>query len=43
MNEMRVLTLAMMSMSSVSGAIVGAYVQMIPGEPRFDSYSSKHN
>ena len=32
MNEMRVLTLAMMSMSSVSGAIVGAYVQMIPGE-----------
>ena len=32
MNEMRVLTIAMMSMSSVSGAIVGAYVQMIPGE-----------
>lgn len=32
MNEMRVLTVAMMSMSSVSGAIVGAYVQMIPGE-----------
>ena len=31
MNEMRVLV-AMMSMSSVSGAIVGAYVQMIPGE-----------
>ena len=27
MNEMRVLTIAMMSMSSVSGAIVGAYVQ----------------
>ena len=25
MNEMRVLTIAMMSMSSVSGAIVGAY------------------
>ncbi|WP_049335006.1 NupC/NupG family nucleoside CNT transporter [Staphylococcus hominis] len=32
MNEMRVLTVAMMSMSSISGAIVGAYVQMIPGE-----------
>lgn len=32
MNEMRVLTIAMMSMSSISGAIVGAYVQMIPGE-----------
>lgn len=32
MNEMRVLTIAMMSMSSVSGAIVGAYVTMIPGE-----------
>ncbi|EKU48623.1 NupC/NupG family nucleoside CNT transporter [Staphylococcus massiliensis] len=32
MNEARVLTIAMMSMSSVSGAIVGAYVQMIPGE-----------
>ncbi|EOB8718111.1 NupC/NupG family nucleoside CNT transporter [Staphylococcus aureus] len=32
MNEMRVLTIAMMSMSSVSGAIVGAYVQMVPGE-----------
>ena len=32
MNEVRVLTVAMMSMSSVSGAIVGAYVQMIPGE-----------
>ncbi|MCE5090618.1 NupC/NupG family nucleoside CNT transporter [Staphylococcus devriesei] len=31
-NEMRVLTVAMMSMSSISGAIVGAYVQMIPGE-----------
>lgn len=32
MNEMRVLTVAMMSMSSIYGAIVGAYVQMIPGE-----------
>lgn len=32
MNEMRVLTVAMMSMSSISGAIVGAYVQMIPGD-----------
>lgn len=32
MNEVRVLTIAMMSMSSVSGAIVGAYVTMIPGE-----------
>ncbi|PNZ70255.1 NupC/NupG family nucleoside CNT transporter [Staphylococcus croceilyticus] len=32
MKETRVLTLAMMSMSSISGAIVGAYVQMIPGE-----------
>lgn len=32
MNEMRVLTIAMMSMSSVSGAIVGAYVTMIPGK-----------
>ncbi len=32
MNEMRVLTIAMMPMSSVSGAIVGAYVQMVPGE-----------
>ena len=32
MNEVRVLTVAMMSMSSISGAIVGAYVQMIPGE-----------
>lgn len=32
MNEMRVLTVAMMSMSSISGAIVGAYVQMIPGK-----------
>ncbi len=29
MNEMRVLTIAMMSMSSVSGAIVGAYVQIV--------------
>ena len=32
MNEMRVLTVAMMSMSSISGAIVGAYVRMIPGD-----------
>ncbi|MCQ9288911.1 NupC/NupG family nucleoside CNT transporter [Staphylococcus gallinarum] len=32
MNETRVLTIAMMSMSSVSGAIVGAYVTMVPGE-----------
>lgn len=32
MNKFRVLTVAMMSMSSVSGAIVGAYVTMIPGE-----------
>ncbi|WP_048667966.1 NupC/NupG family nucleoside CNT transporter [Staphylococcus haemolyticus] len=32
MNEMRVLTVVMMSMSSISGAIVGAYVQMIPGD-----------
>lgn len=32
MNEMRVLTVAMMSMSSISGAIVGTYVQMIPGD-----------
>ncbi|MDU2098679.1 MAG: nucleoside transporter C-terminal domain-containing protein [Staphylococcus sp.] len=32
MNEMRVLTVAMMSMSSISGAIIGAYVQMIPGD-----------
>ncbi|WP_053018751.1 NupC/NupG family nucleoside CNT transporter [Staphylococcus haemolyticus] len=32
MNEMRVLTVAMMSMSSISGSIVGAYVQMIPGD-----------
>ncbi|MCU5746920.1 NupC/NupG family nucleoside CNT transporter [Staphylococcus sp. SQ8-PEA] len=31
-NEARVLTIAMMSMSSVSGAIVGAYVTMIPGD-----------
>ncbi|PTH66796.1 NupC/NupG family nucleoside CNT transporter [Staphylococcus arlettae] len=32
MNETRVLTIAMMSMSSVSGAIVGAYVSMVPGD-----------
>lgn len=32
MNETRVLTIAMMSMSSVSGAIVGAYVLMVPGD-----------
>ena len=32
MNKVRVLTVAMMSMSSVSGAIVGSYIQMIPGE-----------
>lgn len=32
MNEARVLTVAMMSMSSVSGAIVGAYVTMVPGD-----------
>lgn len=32
MNEARVLTVAMMSMSSVSGAIVGAYVAMVPGD-----------
>ncbi|MBI5975147.1 NupC/NupG family nucleoside CNT transporter [Staphylococcus canis] len=32
MNDARVLTIAMMAMSSVSGAIVGAYVTMIPGE-----------
>ncbi|UEX89832.1 NupC/NupG family nucleoside CNT transporter [Staphylococcus ratti] len=31
-NDARVLTIAMMSMSSVSGAIVGAYVTMLPGE-----------
>lgn len=31
-NDARVLTIAMMAMSSVSGAIVGAYVTMIPGE-----------
>ncbi|WP_251943356.1 nucleoside transporter C-terminal domain-containing protein [Staphylococcus sp. Marseille-Q5304] len=31
-NEARVLTIAMMSMSSVSGAIVGAYVTMVPGD-----------
>lgn len=32
MKEARVLTVAMMSMSSVSGAIVGAYVAMVPGD-----------
>ncbi|PTJ80501.1 NupC/NupG family nucleoside CNT transporter [Staphylococcus kloosii] len=32
MNEARVLTVAMMSMSSVSGAIVVAYVAMVPGD-----------
>ncbi|RIN32677.1 NupC/NupG family nucleoside CNT transporter, partial [Staphylococcus succinus] len=32
MKETRVLTVAMMSMSSVSGAIVGAYVSMVPGD-----------
>ncbi len=32
MKETRVLTVAMMSMSSISGAIVGAYVSMIPGD-----------
>jgi len=32
MNEARVLTVAMMSMNSVSGAIVGAYVAMVPGD-----------
>ena len=32
MHELRVLTIAMMSMSSVSGAIVAAYTSMIPGE-----------
>ncbi|MCT1915279.1 NupC/NupG family nucleoside CNT transporter [Staphylococcus ureilyticus] len=32
MKETRVLTVAMMSMSSISGPIVGAYVSMIPGD-----------
>src|SRR5699024_8856876 len=32
MKETRVLTVAMMSMSSISGVIVGAYVSMIPCE-----------
>ena len=32
MKETRVLTVAMMAMSSVSGAIVGAYVTMVPGD-----------
>ena len=32
MKETRVLTVAMMAMSSISGAIVGAYVSMIPGD-----------
>lgn len=31
-NEHRVLTLALMSMSCISGSIVGAYIMMIPGE-----------
>ncbi len=43
MNEMRVLTIAMMSMSSVSGAIrVGAYVQMVPGELVTNGNSTKY-
>src|SRR5699024_2180225 len=32
MKDTRVLTVAMMSMSSIAGAIVGAYVSMIPGD-----------
>ena len=32
MNAARVLTVALMSMSCVSGSIVGAYVTMVPGE-----------
>lgn len=32
MKETRVLTVAMMAMSSISGAIVGAYVSMVPGD-----------
>ncbi|WP_313017817.1 NupC/NupG family nucleoside CNT transporter [Macrococcoides bohemicum] len=32
MNPARVLTLALMSMSCISGSIVGAYVGMVPGE-----------
>ncbi|MCU7556997.1 NupC/NupG family nucleoside CNT transporter [Macrococcus capreoli] len=32
MNPTRVLTLALMSMSCISGSIVGAYVTMVPGE-----------
>lgn len=32
MNATRVLTLALMSMSCISGSIVGAYVTMVPGE-----------
>lgn len=32
MNEARVLTIALMSMSCISGSIVGAYISMVPGE-----------
>lgn len=32
MNEARVLTIALMSMSCISGSIVGAYISMMPGE-----------
>ncbi|UBH13287.1 NupC/NupG family nucleoside CNT transporter [Macrococcus armenti] len=32
MNETRVLTIALMSMSCISGSIVGAYISMMPGE-----------
>ncbi|WP_414051957.1 NupC/NupG family nucleoside CNT transporter [Macrococcus animalis] len=32
MNPARVLTIALMSMSCISGSIVGAYVTMVPGE-----------
>ncbi|KAA1039641.1 NupC/NupG family nucleoside CNT transporter [Macrococcus equipercicus] len=32
MNAARVLTIALMSMSCISGSIVGAYVTMVPGE-----------
>ncbi|MCE4956471.1 NupC/NupG family nucleoside CNT transporter [Macrococcoides caseolyticum] len=32
MSQARVLTLALMSMSCISGSIVGAYVTMVPGE-----------
>ena len=43
MNETRVLTIAMMSMSSVSGAIVGAYVSMVPGDLSVNCYTIEYH